>query len=168
MFVVYMCVQREQQRECSKRNESAGNAIHLWRFGRTFESKETPTPGGVSYLLCSHIKKHEWEDPPRSTWYKFFEGGPLTHGSWWGNIVNRKPPRGGGGGSFDQYRTKMWILFVFTVTSVCRTYLFGHTYIGHTCGYRLLVIVNRVCRTYLFGRTYIGQKMWISFAGYSV
>jgi len=25
-----------------------------------------------------------------------FEGGPLTHGSWWGNIVNKKPPRGGG------------------------------------------------------------------------
>ena len=38
----------------------------------------------------------------RSTCYTFFEGGPLTHGSWWGNIVNRKPPRGGGG-SFDQY-----------------------------------------------------------------
>jgi len=26
--------------------------------------------------------------------HKFFEGGPLTHGSWWGNTVNRKPPRG--------------------------------------------------------------------------
>jgi len=24
-----------------------------------------------------------------------FEGGPLTHGSWWGNIVNRKPSQGG-------------------------------------------------------------------------
>ena len=26
---------------------------------------------------------------------RFFEGDPLPHGSWWGKIVNRKPPRGG-------------------------------------------------------------------------
>jgi len=43
--------------------------------------ERNPPPGGVSYLLCSLIKKREQEDPPRSTWYKFFEGGPLTHGS---------------------------------------------------------------------------------------
>ena len=24
---------------------------------------------------------------------RFFDGVPFTHGSWWGNIVNRKPPR---------------------------------------------------------------------------
>jgi len=34
---------------------------------------ETPS-GRVSYLLCSLIKNQESEDPPRSTWYKFFEG----------------------------------------------------------------------------------------------
>ena len=39
-------------------------------------SNEPPPPGGVSYLLCSLRTR-------------FFEGGPLTHGSWWGNIVNR-------------------------------------------------------------------------------
>jgi len=33
---------------------------------------------------------------PRRICTKFFEGGPLTHGSWWVNIVNRKPPRRGG------------------------------------------------------------------------
>ena len=32
--------------------------------------KGSPPPGRVSYLLCSLIKE---EDPPRRTWYKFFE-----------------------------------------------------------------------------------------------
>jgi len=50
-------------------------------------SKKTAPPGGVSYLLCSLIKNPEEEDPPRSTWYKFFEGGPLASDSWLGNIV---------------------------------------------------------------------------------
>ena len=57
--------------------------------------QETPPSGGVSYLLCSLIKNPEEEDPPRSTWYKFFEGGTLPPGSWLGNIANRNPPRGG-------------------------------------------------------------------------
>ena len=52
--------------------------------------------GGGSSLLCFLIKNPEEEDPPWSTWYKFFEGGPLPPGSWSGNIVNRKTPRGGG------------------------------------------------------------------------
>ena len=51
-------------------------------------SKEPPPPGGVSYTLCSLVKNREQEDPPRRTWYKFFEGCFLTHSSWWGNIVN--------------------------------------------------------------------------------
>jgi len=55
--------------------------------------ERNPPPSGVSCLLCSLIKE---EGPPRSTWYKFFEGGPLPAGSWSGNIVNRKPPPGGG------------------------------------------------------------------------
>jgi len=38
---------------------------------------------------------------------RFFEGGPLTHGSWWGNIVNRKPPRGGGGLSIKFNKVKL-------------------------------------------------------------
>ena len=41
-------------------------------------NNERPPPG-VSYLLCSLIKNPEEEDPPRSTWYKFFEGGPLPN-----------------------------------------------------------------------------------------
>ena len=40
-----------------------------------------PPPGGVSYSLCSLIKNREYEGPPRSTWYKSFDGGPPTHGS---------------------------------------------------------------------------------------
>jgi len=56
-----------------------------------------PPPRG-SFLFTTLIKNPEGEESPRSTWYKFFEGGPLP---WSGNIVNRKHPPGGGG-SFDQ------------------------------------------------------------------
>jgi len=67
-------------------------------------SKETPPPGGVSYLLFSLIKNRVWEETPRRICTKFFKGGPLTHGSWWGNIVNRKPPRSGGFLSINVYK----------------------------------------------------------------
>jgi len=59
-------------------------------------SKETPLPGGVSYLLRSLIKNPEDKDPHRRICTRCFEGGPLHASSWSGNIVNRKPPRGGG------------------------------------------------------------------------
>jgi len=59
-------------------------------------SQETPAPGRVSYLLCSLIKNLEEEDPPRRICTRCFEGGLLPLGSWLGNIVNRKTPRGGG------------------------------------------------------------------------
>jgi len=63
---------------------------------RSHFDRKKPPPVGFPYLLCSLIKNPEKEDPPRSAWYKFFEGGPLPLGSWLGNIVNRKPPRGEG------------------------------------------------------------------------
>ena len=43
--------------------------------------ERNPPPWGGSYLLCFLIKNCVYEDPPRRTWYKSFEGGPLTHGS---------------------------------------------------------------------------------------
>ena len=51
------------------------------------------------------IKNLEEEDPPRSTWYKFFKarGGPLPPGSWLGNIVHRKTPPLGG-----FFRSSVW------------------------------------------------------------
>ena len=57
----------------------------------------TLPPGGWFLFTMFPIKNPEEEDPPRSTWYKFFEGGPLppARGSWLGNIVHRKPPRVG-------------------------------------------------------------------------
>jgi len=61
----------------------------------TYWSKEPPPSGWVSYLQCSLITNSEEEDPPQSNWYKFVEGGPLFPCSWLGNMVNRKPPRGG-------------------------------------------------------------------------
>jgi len=68
-----------------------------WKYTHPehIDRKKSP-PGGFSYFLCSLIKNRVQEDPPRRTWYKSLEGGPLTHSSWWGNIVNRKPPRGRG------------------------------------------------------------------------
>jgi len=75
--------------------------------------ERTPPPGGVSYLLCCLIKKPEEEDPLRSTWYKFFERGPLPLESWLGNIVNKKTPPEGGV-SFDQY-TSVYIIHIIPV-----------------------------------------------------
>jgi len=59
------------------------------------DGKNIPPPGGfpIYYVPSSRTV---CKRTPLSTWYKFFEGCPLTHGSWWGNIVNRKPLRGGG------------------------------------------------------------------------
>ena len=73
----------------------------------TILTKKIPPPwGGFLFTMFPH--QEPWRGPHsknlvqilRST--RCFVGGPLTHGSWWGNIVNRKPPRGGGV-SFDQY-----------------------------------------------------------------
>jgi len=73
--------------------------IHTQELHATW-SKETPPsepphPGGVSYLLCFLIKNPEEEDPPRRICTRCFLGGPLPPGSWLGNIINRKPLRGG-------------------------------------------------------------------------
>ena len=64
---------------------------HTWS---TLIERTPPPPGKfpIYYVPASRTVITLTEDPPQSTWYKFFEGGPLTHGSWWGNIVNRKPP----------------------------------------------------------------------------
>jgi len=49
----------------------------------------------MSHEPMSHANE-PMKRTPLEGFVRFFEGGPLTHGSWWGNIVNRKPPRGGG------------------------------------------------------------------------
>jgi len=53
-------------------------------------------PWRVFYLAGSLTKNPEQEDSPWSTWYKFFELVSLPLGSWFGNLPNRKSPRGGG------------------------------------------------------------------------
>jgi len=60
---------------------------------KLIERKPTPR-GGFLFAMFPH--QEPWVDPPRRICTRCFEGGPLTHGSWWGNIVNRKPPRGVG------------------------------------------------------------------------
>jgi len=62
--------------------------------------KDPPPGGGFLFTMFPH--QEPWvRGPPRRTCTKCFEGAPLTHGSWWGNIINRQPPWGGGV-SFDQ------------------------------------------------------------------
>ena len=53
-------------------------------------------PRAVFYLAGFPTKNPEEEDPRRSTWYKFFEGGPFLLGSWLGNLPHTKKTRGGG------------------------------------------------------------------------
>ena len=99
--------------------------------------ERTPPPrGGVSYLLCSLIKKREEEAPPWKTspqinhcWGCFFRGGPPPPGFWWENIRNRKPPRGGGG----FFRSTLWILFITSqelqlFSWSCDTHTYKHTH----------------------------------------
>jgi len=61
----------------------------------------TPPPqGGFLFTIFPHqepcVRAAIEEDPPRRICTRFFEVVPLTHSSWWGNIVNRKPPQGRG------------------------------------------------------------------------
>ena len=84
------------------KNESQSHWRECILFYYTLIERTFPPPGGGSYQPCSLIKNPEGEDPPRSIWYKLFDGGPFPPGCWSGNMVNRKPP-GGGGGSFDNF-----------------------------------------------------------------
>jgi len=101
---VYMSVWSLHFRECMKCTEVYTSTLQRdFIHSSTLWSKEPPPPEGVSYLLCSLIKNREEEDTPWRTtskmdqfWGWFFMGGPLPPGSWSGNIVSRKPPRGGG------------------------------------------------------------------------
>jgi len=88
-------------------------------LAHTLGQKTPPPPGGGSYLRCSLIKNLSEQDPPRSTWYKFFEGGPLPPGSWSGNIVNRKPPRGGGVLSINVNKSCVMMSFNSLYKVVC-------------------------------------------------
>ena len=58
--------------------------------------RKKPPWGGFLCVVNRFTMFPHQEPCARRTWYKFFEEGPLTHGSWWGTIVNRKPPPGGG------------------------------------------------------------------------
>jgi len=60
-----------------------------------FDLKNLPPPGGCSiyYVPWSRAVCKRFHDEMRRS-HLFMKS--LTHGSWSGNIVNRKPPRGGG------------------------------------------------------------------------
>jgi len=65
-----------------------------------FDRKNTPPPGGFSiyYVPWSRAVCKRFHDEMRRSHLVVKS---LTHGSWSGNIVDRKPPPGGGN-SFDQ------------------------------------------------------------------
>ena len=66
--------------------------IHV---SRQIDRKKPPPPGGVSiyYVPWSRAVCKRFHDEMRPSHLVMKS---LTHGSWSGNIVNRKPPRGGG------------------------------------------------------------------------
>ena len=88
--------------------------ICRWTHLYELWSKETPPPGGLSYLLCSLIENRGEEDPPWRTtpkidqfWGCFFRGGPLPPGPWFGNHQTEKPPQEGG---FLSINSSVWTL----------------------------------------------------------
>ena len=77
------------------------SSFELWpKMSPQVDQKKPPPPGGfpIYYVPSSRTV---CKRPPRRICTRFYEGVPLIHGSWWGNIVNRKPP-GGDWVSFDQ------------------------------------------------------------------
>jgi len=93
MHYIFICVHMYDVHKYDERCMSL--FVDAFRHICTHWSQELPPPGKVFYLAGSLIKNPEEEDHPRSTWYKFFEGGPRPPGLWLGNLQNRRPPRGG-------------------------------------------------------------------------
>jgi len=99
--------------------------IHLYTFIYTYiyiyiyvyiyiDSRKPPPARGISYLAGSLTKNPEEEDPPRSTWYKFFVGGPLPPGSCVGNLPNKKHPSGGGGPAINIHICIFICIYMYT------------------------------------------------------
>ena len=77
-------------------------------------------------------------------WEWFFRGSPLPPGSWSGNIVNRKPPRGGG--SFrSKYAKDITMIFLFGLPLNNVISLYMHIYITIKCAFSDTVPTNKIC-----------------------
>jgi len=93
-------------------------SLAVWRHNKPKNQNPKPRGGFIFHMLSDQEpggrkkeRKTEEEDPPKtpcSTWYKFFEGGPLPLDSWPGTTVNSKPPARGGGLRVEFY----WKLIV--------------------------------------------------------
>jgi len=79
--------------EVNSASVPSNNVDDVW--SRTLIERTPPPRGGVLFTMFPHQELCV-TGPPWRICTRFFEGGPLTHGSCWGNIVNRKPPSGGG------------------------------------------------------------------------
>jgi len=66
------------------------------KVGPQVDRRKHPPPGGPPIWQVPYPRTQRKRTPPRSIWYKFFQGGPLLPGSSLGSLSNRRPPRGGG------------------------------------------------------------------------
>ena len=66
--------------------------------------RKPPPPGGFPICYAPSLARTVSKRTPLKHLVQIPRGGPLTHGSWWGNIVNRKPLPGGGG-----FRSKYFV-----------------------------------------------------------
>jgi len=87
--------------------------------------KEAPSPPGgfpIYYVPSSRTVRKK---TPSKDLYKSFEGGPLIHGFWWGNIVSRNPPRGGRFLSinFHIYMQTLTCMYTYTAHRLWHTYI---------------------------------------------
>ena len=119
-----------------------------------------PYPRGGPYSASSLTKKPEEKDPPRSTWYKFFEGGPLDLGSWLGKLPNRRPPQGGGFPAMNIY------IYIYNATyrneSRHMTLFKWPLYLGIICDwcYTLYYVCIHICTccTYIYHDIYRNES----------
>ena len=73
-------------------NPQSTTNIHIHHF----DWKNPPTPGGFPITMFPY--QELWvRGPPSKSLYQVLRGGSSCHVSWWGQILNRKPPLEGGG-----------------------------------------------------------------------
>ena len=104
---------------------------------RTELIERIPPPGGGFLFTMFPDQEPGERGPPMNNCPQnfFFRGGPFSTGSWLGNMINRKPPRGWGG-SFDQYGwvlSHIWMCHVTLMDESCHTYqwVMSHIWMSH-------------------------------------
>jgi len=130
------------------------------------DRKKPPSPGGFSiyYVPWSRAVCKRFHDEMRRSHLVVKS---LTHGSWSGNIVNRKPPRGGGV-SFDQNTIYMCRSHISWSTLNELISLYGniHTYIYiyihmHTISHTKKFVFQYQKKSFFNAKKFISQHQEI-------